>query len=93
MAFGWSIIVYELPERRLRKHMFERLPRGKKLTLWEAGLGGLDWLDSLVEAGDAHLVDKKMGYPDTYQCRTADLPNPLPDASQDWVIVEAWDKG
>jgi hypothetical protein len=54
----------------------EPRPSGPALASWEAGLGGLNWLDALVEEGKAVSLGGN-GYPLRYTVSTAALLSKL----------------
>lgn len=59
-----------------------------RLAVWQAGLGGTDWLRGLVETQRA-AVTSRGGYPDTYLVRCEDfrarLEAGLPDERTTWM--------
>lgn len=65
---GWFIVVYEqIPEERASAPTKEA-----RLARWEAGLGGVDWLEGLVKVGKAErLIDG--GYPSRYAALARDV--------------------
>ena len=87
---GWQISVYRQPDGG-------RLPatatsgQGRRLAVWQTGLGGLEWLDELVKAGKAVDLGGN-GYPCRYTVtagalvpRVVDMP---PGARRVWVYEE-----
>jgi len=65
---GWFIAVYQqTPAERLASH-----DRSALLASWEAGVGGLAWLDKLVADGKAERLSRN-GYPSRYTARAGDL--------------------
>lgn len=60
---GWSISIYRETDCKLNPSKRGAL----RLASWTAGLGGLDWLDRLVELGQA-TVDGN-GYPFQYSAK------------------------
>ncbi len=88
MAMGWHVCVYRQLSDRQRPAA-EGDPRGARLAVWQARVDGLDWLQGLVESGDAvHLADNG-GYPVRYTVR-ADAAIPIvldgpPQARTNWV--------
>lgn len=65
---GWYIAVYQqTPAERLASH-----ERSALLASWEAGVGGLAWLDKLVAEGTAECLSRG-GYPSRYTARANDL--------------------
>jgi hypothetical protein len=86
---GWDISVYRQRNGGLSPATADS-PEGELLAKWEAGLGGLDWLDELVTEGKAIFLGGD-GYPCRYTStaeylfpRIVDLP---PGAKSDW---EGW---
>lgn len=70
---GWMIYVARQKNDRSTPAA-TRAPRGDVLAVWQADIGGLDWLDALVEQGAAaHLGGQ--GYPSRY---TATAKNLIP---------------
>jgi hypothetical protein len=74
-------------------------PQGKRLAVWQTGLGGLDWIDELVKAGRAIDLGGN-GYPCRYSAtaeniipRIVDGP---PGAKKIWthdphdILTEKW---
>jgi hypothetical protein len=75
-------------------------PTGKRLAVWQTGLGGLDWIDELVKNGKAISLGGN-GYPYLYTV-TAKQLIPLvidkpPGAPDVWacgpsdIIAEGWE--
>ncbi len=63
-------------------------PEGARLAVWQTGVGGLDWLDELVEKGRAiHLGGN--GYPSRYTATAQYLIQRIiddpPHARRDWI--------
>ena len=83
---GWHISVY-------------RQSDGSRLAVWQAGWHGLQWIDALVEAGDAVSLGGD-GYPFRYTATAATLQPILidgpPNARKAWVsepgdiLTENW---
>lgn len=63
MIGWWIVISTQTPEERSAASTDER--QACILATWEAGLGGLDWLDRLVAQSAAHKV-RADGYPTVY---------------------------
>src|SRR5215203_2350747 len=66
-------------------------PKGTRLAVWQAGDGGLKWLDGLVKAGEAISLGGD-GYPYRYTATAATLvPRVLdgpPEARRCWIHGE-----
>ena len=56
MGLGFSVSVYRQPSEGEKS----------QLARWDAHVGGLRWLDDLVEAGNAVLLGRNGGYPIKY---------------------------
>jgi hypothetical protein len=89
MPLGWDIFVSRQNDAGLSPAAADS-PEGPLLAKWEAGLGGLDWLDELVREGKAIDLGGD-GYPFRYTApakflfpRIAVMP---PGAKSDW---EGW---
>ena len=50
--FGWHVSVYRQTDGGASPAAFES-PEGTRVAVWQAGIGGLDWLIELVKAGKA----------------------------------------
>ena len=61
---GWNIGVFKLRDAGTSPATAQS-QHGARLAVWQTGLGGLDWLDELVEAGNAIQL-KGGGYPNRY---------------------------
>ena len=61
---GWHISIYRQLDDGTSPASLES-PEGERLAVWQTGLGGLDWLEELVNAGLA-LVLGGNGYPCRY---------------------------
>ena len=61
---GWSIAVYRQAESGLLPATSQS-SKGLRLALWQAGLGGRDWLRELVKTGNAIDLGGD-GYPCQY---------------------------
>ena len=88
MGLGWHISVHRQvsdPETPSA----DGDPRGALLATWKAHVTGLDWLKSLVEAGDAVHLSDNAGYPVRYTVRVgAAIPIILdgpPRAHTSWI--------
>jgi hypothetical protein len=72
---GWHISVYRLVGAQPAEPLLDalaRLERGEKLAVWQAGVGGIDWIRDLVTRGDA-VGSLGSGYPDLFFARARDL--------------------
>ncbi|MEV6976867.1 hypothetical protein [Kitasatospora sp. NPDC093806] len=68
---GWWIVISAPDPQRPDRPTADT--RGSVvLAKWEAGLGGLDWLSGLVEAGKAEQLSHN-GYPNRYTARAGDV--------------------
>ncbi|MVN88506.1 hypothetical protein GO986_17335 [Deinococcus sp. HMF7620] len=67
---GWMIFVYQAPPDQVARNSPD--PEPFLLAHWEAGLGGLAWLDDLVKLGKATQL-RFDGYPARYTAQTADV--------------------
>lgn len=86
---GWFIAVYRQSNSGL-------LPatntphQGEKLARWQASLGGLDWIEKLVEEGKAIEVATNGGYPIRYTIPAKYLIPYLtvtpPNARENWIV-------
>ena len=68
---GWSITVSTLSRDEAYGVDKETL-RAATLATWEASIGGIDWIDDLVKAGQATQLASG-GYPNLYTARAGDL--------------------
>ncbi|MBZ9749550.1 hypothetical protein K7W42_01605 [Deinococcus sp. HMF7604] len=64
------ISVYQAPPDQVARHSPDSLPF--LLAHWEAGLGGLSWLDDLVTLGKATQL-RFDGYPTRYTAQAGDV--------------------
>lgn len=96
---GWHISVYRQRDGGVTPAI-PKSPEGRRLAVWQTGLGGLDWLNELVKAGKAIDLGGD-GYPCRYTAiaeylipRIADMP---PGARANWlreasdVITDQWE--
>ena len=64
---------------------------GPRLAVWQTGLGGLQWLDELVEAGNAINLGGN-GYPYYYTAQAEHIISRVvagpPLANRDWSVGE-----
>lgn len=96
---GWHISVYRQQDEGTSPATAET-PEGKRLAVWQTGLGGLEWLKELVKAGKAIDLGGN-GYPCRYtalaQHLIAELVDNPPKANQNWtfdqgdVLLEGWE--
>jgi len=54
MIDWWIVISTQTPKERSRPHADDR--RASILAMWEVGLGGLDWIERLVELATAQKI-------------------------------------
>ena len=96
---GWHISVYQQRDGGSSPAAFDSA-QGKRLAVWQTGLGGLDWLNELVKAGKAIDLGGN-GYPCRYTATAANLlPRFIqgpPAAREHWVceptdiITDKWE--
>jgi|SRR5215831_15615161 len=72
---GWCISVYR-HNGGGRSPATSTSGEGKRLAVWQTGLGGLDWLNDLVEAGNAIDLGGD-GYPCRYTATAVHLIPPI----------------
>ena len=70
---GWNIGIYRQADNGASPATADS-PTGTRLAVWQTGLGGLDWINELVKAGQAINLGG-YGYPCRY---TATAENLLP---------------
>jgi hypothetical protein len=85
---GWHISVYRQTDEGASPAVFDST-EGPRLAVWQTGLGGLEWLEDLVKAGNA--VDLGgTGYPLRYTATARYLVPRLldgpPEAHETWVL-------
>ena len=68
---GWMISYYRQEVPSSSPATF-KTAQGTELAVWQAGVGGIGWLDSLVKRGDAVLLGGD-GYPLRYTAKVLDL--------------------
>jgi hypothetical protein len=76
---GWYIAIARQGERAL-KFANSRPADPNVLATWDASIGGLDWIDALVEQGKASL-ESRSGYPTRYTVEASAIM-PLLQAQQ-----------
>jgi hypothetical protein len=59
---GWDVLVYRTDAKRPRDRPWE-----VAFARWSTGLGGLDWIRALVDAGLAQSLGDHGGYPCSYR--------------------------
>jgi hypothetical protein len=65
---GWWIIVSaQIPDERDKTENQAAI-----LAQWKAGVGGIDWLERLVDEGKAEKLSQN-GYPNRYTARADDV--------------------
>lgn len=84
---GWHFNFFRKPEElEWEDHRLEsgqvysrtpKLPHEERFCSWDATMGGLDWLDALVEGGRASLLATNGGYPLVYELELEDLEKVL----------------
>ncbi len=81
---GWHITVYRQEGGCDSPASFEA-PTGATLAVWQADIGGLKWIDALVDKGLAVCLGGN-GYPMEYTARWEHVNNTIlngpPDANQ-----------
>ena len=75
---GWHISVYRQTNDGLGPATAESAT-GARLAVWQTGLGGLDWIEDLVKAGNAIDLGGN-GYPVRYTALAKSL---IPQISED----------
>jgi hypothetical protein len=96
---GWHISIYRQTDGGASPAKNEN-PEGARLGVWQTGLGGLDWVYELVEAGKAIDLGGN-GYPCRYTATAEHLIpriiNGPPGARQNWasgpedILTEKWE--
>jgi hypothetical protein len=97
---GWHVSVYRQTDGGASPAAFES-PEGTRVAVWQAGIGGLDWLIDLVKAGKAINLGGD-GYPVRFTA-TAEVLNPRvvdhtpPGARTQWLreasdfVTDQWE--
>ena len=84
---GWHISVYRQESGGDSPASFGD-PQGVRLAVWQTGLGGIDWITDLVEAGNAIDLGGN-GYPYQWTAKAVHLTPQLldgpPDANAVWI--------
>lgn len=65
----------------------DRFARGDRIAVWQAGIGGLGWIDGLVKSGAA-IAARTDGYPSVFYAKAVDVVPVLdapPGARPVWV--------
>jgi hypothetical protein len=96
---GWHITVYRQTHGGASPATAES-PPGKRLAVWQTGLGGLDWINELVKNGEAINLGGN-GYPCRFTATAKHLIpaviNKPPGARDAWtcgesdVLTEEWE--
>lgn len=73
---GWNIAVYRLKSKNIIPSSSTEL--GKRLAVWQTGLGGLDWLDGLVKENKALDLGGN-GYPNRYVAQALNIISSIKD--------------
>ena len=95
---GWHVTIYRQETGGSSPSSFEA-PTGATLAVWQTDIGGLNWIDVLVQQGLAVSLGGN-GYPTEYMVKLehiipAILDGP-PDANETWqhdpgdVLTEKW---
>jgi hypothetical protein len=88
---GWHISVYRQADGGASPATAESV-RGERVAVWQTGLGGLDWVYELVEAGRAlHLGDN--GYPYWYTATAENLIPRIEAGPPEANLVWRYDEG
>ncbi len=95
---GWHISVYRQADGGAEPAAQES-PVGDRIAVWQTGIGGLDWLDSLVETGDVIQIQDP-GYPGRYTAQAQHLLQRIkrpPGANKVWssgphdILTDKWE--
>jgi hypothetical protein len=85
---GWHISIYRQTDEGKSPATFES-PEGSRLAVWQAGVGGLDWLSKLIDEGKAISLGGS-GYPYRFTATAAHLiPHFIespPQAHDKWLL-------
>ena len=88
---GWHLSIYRQTDEHAAMPATAESPKGTRLAVWQAGDGGLKWLDGLVKAGEAISLGGD-GYPYRYTATAGTLvPQVLdgpPEARRCWIYGE-----
>ncbi len=98
MPLGWHISVYRQQNDGSAPASFGAA-RGTRLAVWQAGPGGLDWLEGLVKQQKASDLGGN-GYPTEYTAQASDIIPRIrgepPEAKAIWtvdagdIVTPAW---
>lgn len=84
---GWFVSVYRQPNGGISPAGMTS-PMGAQLAVWQTGLYGLAWLDTMVTQGSVIVLGGD-GYPTRYTAHAQDLIpyllNP-PEANEPWIV-------
>ena len=69
---GWLFSVLNVPPERVDRLIGHEATAPFLLATWEAGIGGLDWIETLRKEGKATQL-KNGGYPNRYTAMAADV--------------------
>ncbi|QCB47667.1 hypothetical protein [Hydrogenophaga sp. PAMC20947] len=69
---GWWICIINLPPEKADELIGREARAPFELADWEAGVGGLDWVQALLKEGKATQL-KSSGHPNRYTARAADV--------------------
>ena len=96
---GWCISVHRQEDGGASPATAES-SRGARLAIWQAGLGGRDWLDELAKTGKAIDLGGN-GYPYRYTATAEHLLKPVtegpPGAHTSWlfgpynILMDNWE--
>jgi hypothetical protein len=98
MMLGWNIGIYRLKKGEVPATATS--PQGMRLAVWQTGVRGLDWIDTLVEEGKAINLGGD-GYPCRYTATAEHLiphfVTGVPEAHSTWsfdasdIRMEGWE--
>ncbi len=84
---GWHIGVYRQKDGGAEAATFSSA-KGDRIAVWQARLGGLDWVNELFQEGRAIRLGAN-GYPSSFTARASDvlpiLAEGPPEARKHWV--------
>ena len=96
---GWHISIYHQADKGTLPAT-STSPKGKRLAVWQTGLGGLDWIDELVKERKAIDLGGN-GYPSRYTAIAEHLISHIVDgpplAKKIWssdegdILTEKWE--
>ena len=95
---GWHISVYR-QQTAASSSASLGSAQGLCVATWRTGLGGLDWLDTLVKQQKAICLGGD-GYPTQYTAMAKYLQRHIGESADaeasffadEWLLIEAWDE-